>query len=311
MPLTSLVIIIFAVLSLTWPNIKVPSVAVDFFASQAKNQTSSKDTTPREKISTRYQKIPFAKNHKTALEIDAKSAIIVDPVSQKVLFEKNSDQDLAMASLTKIMTALVIIQKHKLDEIVTIPALPPDEVEGSQKVGLSQGEKFKLSQALRILLIYSANDMANALAIWDSGTIEKFVERMNQEAKWWQLKDTQYKNPTGLDNSDQKTSASDLVRLSRILLTSPTLSEIVKTSSYQVKSESGKIYNLASTNQLLFSRNDIYGVKTGFDSRAGQCLITLAKRGDAQVLTVILDSPDRFQESQNMVEWAFDNHTRQ
>lgn len=308
MPITASVMIIFAVFSLVLPNLKMPSILSDLLVSQAEKQIDLAHTTTREKITTNYQKIAMVKNDAPQLDIGARSAIVIDPVNQKVLFEKDSDRPLAMASLAKLMSALVIIQRHKLDETVTIKALPSDNIEGSQKVGLVEGETFALSEALRILLIYSANDMANALSVWDSDTTDKFVQRMNEEAKYWQLTKTHYQNPTGLDDDNQKTTVADLAKLSRVLLTSPTISDIVKTNTYQAISKEGKTYDLTSTNQLLFTRNDIYGVKTGFDTQAGQCLITLAKRGEAQVLTVVLDSPDRFQESQNMIEWAFNNH---
>lgn len=309
MSLASLLIIALAVIGLALPKLTWPQHLLHHIGQNYHGLTTK--VAARPDINTTYTKTPVAKANIQLLKINAKSAIIIDLNSQKILFEKNSQQKLPMASLTKMMTALVIMNHHKLDETVTIPQLQPEAVAGSQVVGVQPGEQFKLSEALRIMLIYSANDMAQALAVWDAGSIENFVVKMNSEATWWKLNQSHFVNPAGLDADGHVTSSTDLARLARILLTSPTFAEIVKTNSYQASSLEGKAYNLISTNQLLRSRDDVFGIKTGFDSNAGECLIALARRDNSSIVTVVLNSPDRFAESQSMIEWAFANHTWQ
>lgn len=309
MSLVATLIIGLSAIVLVLPQLAFPQRLLDKLTQNYHNQIV--EAAPRPKIDTPYAKTPIAIADKKPLEVGAKAALVLDPSSQKILFEKNSQQKLPMASLTKMMTALVIMNHHRLDETVTIPAIPSENVTGSQAVGVRPGEKFKLSEALRIMLIYSANDMATALAVWDAGSTEKFATKMNNEAAWWKLNQSHFVNPTGLDADGHVTSATDLARLARILLASPTFAEIVKTNSYQATSLDGKVYNLISTNQLLRSRNDVFGIKTGFDSSAGECLITLARRDGNSIITVVLNSPDRFAESQSMIEWAFANHTWQ
>lgn len=256
-----------------------------------------------------YQTTPVKKDSSEKLSVLASSAIIYDVRSAQRLYEKQPTARRAVASLNKLMTALVIMDSHKPDEIITVGDLP---TLGSYdvKIGISKGEKFKLIDLLRAVLIHSANDAANALAIHDSGSIENFANKMNQKAKEWELDDSNFINPSGLDDPAQLSSANNLLVLSTILLHNQTFREIVKTPATQITNLQGKQYTLTTTNKIL-GKDGISGVKTGFTLNAGQCLITLAERDDKQILTVVLDSPDRFQESKNMIDWAFNNHTWQ
>jgi D-alanyl-D-alanine carboxypeptidase len=160
---------------------------------------------------------------------------------------------------------------------------------------------------MEALLIYSANDVANALAVWDSGSQESFVLKMNQKAKQWGLEDTYFNNPSGLDTPGQKSSAQDLLTLTRILEHNKNFQKITATRTGTISNLAGKPYALTTTNKLL-GTNGVIGVKTGFTLEAGQCLITLSERGGHRIITVVLNSPDRFQESKNMIDWAFNNH---
>lgn len=256
-----------------------------------------------------YRSAPTPKPSTPQPNIGASSALIYDVDSGKVLYEKNIHDSRPMASLTKLMTALVILDSHSLDETVTIPQLPALQAE-DQKINVAPGEKFKLSELMKALLIYSANDVANALAIWDSGSVESFSLKMNQKAAEWGLGDSHFSNPSGLDESGHKSSAKDLQTLTGILLHNQKFTDTVKVKNTSIKDLASKSYNLTSTNQLL-GNGGVIGLKTGFTIEAGQCLITLTERNGHKVVTIVLNSPDRFQESKNMIDWAFNNHTWQ
>ncbi len=239
----------------------------------------------------------------------AAAAEIYDVNSGKVLYAQNTTNQLPMASLTKITTVLTILKNHQnLDEIVTIPDSLPSLGPADQKIGITPGEQFSLRDLLKATLIYSANDAANALAIWDAGSIDAFAEKMNNQASNWGLKHSQYKNPTGLDAEGHYSSAEDLVLLSTILLHSPKVREIVNTEKTTITSNSGKIYTLTTTNHDLALPN-VYGIKTGQTDLAGECLVLLGRnKSGNEIVTVVLRSPNRFLESQNMVNYAFNSY---
>lgn len=311
MSILAIGVIIFSALSLLSPSWSWTDRLASSLSQKYQNQNDNQLISPHAKVDVSYTKTPSKKPGATPLQVAATAGLIIDAKTNTVLFEKQSDQSLPMASLTKIATALVIMNHHKSEEIVTIPDLPAETVAASQTAALKAGERYKLADALKIMLVYSANDMANALAIWDAGSIEKFVDKMNNEVAYWHLNKTKFANPTGLDSDGHRASSRDLARLTRILLQSNLFTEIVQSDSTNVSSLQGKLVDLPTTNKLLLSRSDVFGVKTGFDSAAGQCLITLSRRDGNEVITVILNSPDRFAESQNMIEWAFASYTWQ
>ncbi len=240
---------------------------------------------------------------------NAEAAEIYDVSSGTVLYSKNTSTQLPMASLTKITTVLTILNNHQnLDEIVTIPDNLPPLQAADQKIGITSGEQFTLRDLLKATLIYSANDAANALAIWDAGSTEAFAAKMNTQVENWGLKNTQYKNPTGLDAEGHYSTTEDLVTLSSILLHSPQIRQIVNTEKTTITSKTNKTYTLTSTNHDLALPN-IYGIKTGQTDLAGECLILLGRnKAGHEIITVVLRSPNRFLESQNMVNYAFNNY---
>jgi len=253
-----------------------------------------------------YNTSPSKKPSAKTLNVGAGSAVVYDVNSAQTLFEKQPNDKKAIASINKLMTALVIMDSHSPDEIVTIgdiPALGPAD----QKIGITEGEKFKLIDLTKALLIHSANDAANALAIYDSGSIEAFANKMNSKAREWGLDNSTFVNPSGLDEPNQLSSASNVLILATILNQNKKFSEIVKTPSAKITSQDGKVYTLTTTNKIL-GQGGVIGIKTGFTLNAGQCLVTLTERNGQKIITIVLDSPDRFQESKNMIDWAFNNH---
>lgn len=253
-----------------------------------------------------YQQSPVAKPTQKPLNIGAGSAVIYDVSSSQRLFEKHPDDKRPIASLNKLMTALVILENHSPEEIVTIGKLPQLEL-ADQKIGIAEGEQFKLIDLTKALLIYSANDVANALAIYDSGSIDAFATKMNNKAKMWNLNNSSYVNPSGLDNPDELGSANDVLTLATILIHNQIFREIVKTTNTRIASLDGKSYSITTTNKIL-GQGGVIGIKTGFTLNAGECLVTLSQREGHQIITIVLDSPDRFQESKSMIDWAFNNY---
>lgn len=249
---------------------------------------------------------PYPKIANANFDLKAISAIAYDIDSGVILAQKDKNKKLPMASLTKIFTALVILRDHKLDEEMTVPEginLSPED----QKLSIKEGQKYKIEQALRALMIYSANDMAQALAIWDSGSIEKFSDKMNRYAKNWQLKDTHFVNPDGKDDPEQYSSAEDILKASLILLNNKELSLIVNTQKDSIESVEGKVYNITNTNRLL-STSYVYGIKTGFTANAGQSLATYSSKNNHRIITVVLNSPDRFKETNSLINYLNDSY---
>jgi D-alanyl-D-alanine carboxypeptidase len=259
---------------------------------------------PRTKslLSATYAAIPVA-DSAIALSQDNKAAMLYDVDSTKVLYEKNTSSRLPIASITKVMTAVVLLQNHSLDETITIPALP-QQPPGSQVMNVQPGEQFTLSEAMTAMLTYSANDMAVALAIWDSGSELAFVDKMNDQALQWGLKDTRYTDATGLSQQGSYSTAQDLTVLATIALRSNFFRQATSQPRVAVKTLTGKTYNLPTTNQLL-GRNGVIGTKTGYTLEAGQCLLSLTRRDGREIIGVMLGSNDRFGQTRTLLNTAY------
>jgi D-alanyl-D-alanine carboxypeptidase len=228
-----------------------------------------------------------------------------------IMYKKNPYQQMPMASLTKIMTAVLILDSHRLDEVVTIKdnfnAMNSDDL--GVRMWLQKYEKITVENLLTGLLVPSAGDAAMALAKYYSGSAEAFVKAMNDKAKMLNLKNTHFVNPIGLDEQDHYSTAYDLAILTKYALRNRDFRRIVRISSATVTSTDGQIrHNLEGTNSLLNSYLDIRGVKTGTTDEAGQSLINLAHNiNGKEVIVVLLNSPDRFQESKSIIDWTFRN----
>ena len=252
-----------------------------------------------------YVPQPKAKPDFKKFNTMASQALIYDTDSGVKLLEKDIDTPKPIASLTKLMTALIIMEDHKPSEIVTVGKLPILGLE-DQKMGLVEGEEIEVGELLKALLIYSANDAANALAIYDSESIENFSIKMNDKATQWGLTKTKFEDPSGL-SPNNTSSANDLLKIASILSVNDTFKNITSTAYTKVSNLSGKSYDITTTNKIL-GLGGVVGMKTGFTLEAGQCLITAAQRNGRRIITIVLNSPDRFLESTNMVEWSFKNY---
>ena len=262
------------------------------------------------------EKIPQKNPEKIApklLENPRTAILAVDTNSGKILFEKNSARPQKIASLSKILTALIILENHEIDEIVQIsPAAT--KILGAQ-IGILAHEKMTIGTLLEAALIASANDAAVALAIFDAGSEKKFVEKMNARAAQLQLNSAKFFNSTGLDFFDKKEkkflgnemSAADVLKLTRIALQKKFFrAAVAKNHFYGTSVDQKFFHEKPSTNQLLGTFLEIRGVKTGFTNSAGGCFVALSKKNDTEILTVILGSDDRFGETKNFLSWIFD-----
>lgn len=255
------------------------------------------------------QPIPRAAEGASVPVIEAKSALLMDVDSGIVMFQKNAEWRIPMASLTKIMTAILILESHKLSEVVTIDDDFNQVPELGVRIWLQQYEKITVGDLLIGLLVPSAGDAAIALAKHHSGTVGQFVEAMNAKATELHLSNTHFRNPIGLDEEDHYSTAFDLATLVRSALRFPDFRRIVRLSSATIASTNGKIsHTFKSTDELLGNYLGIYGVKTGTTDGAGQSVINLARTPSGkEVLSVVLDSPNRFQESKSLIDWSFRN----
>ncbi len=248
--------------------------------------------------------LPYKKSVYADFTSWSKATKTVDLSTNETLYEKNTDEKLGIASLTKLMTAIIVYENSKLDDVVTIP--PLDIQPGESRMWLTTGDKVKISELLHGLLINSAGDASQSLAIHISGSEEKFVELMNKRAKEMNLKSTHFSNASGIVDTDNYSSANDMINLTRLFIGNEYLKSIVSRQSYQAKSETGKMYNLQSTNKLL-DNNRVFGVKTGYTPEAGECLITLSEQEGHEILTIVLGSTARFPETDRLINWAYQN----
>ena len=235
-------------------------------------------------------------------EADGVAEIAMELTSGKVFHSKNENRRLPMASTTKIMTALIVSEECDLSEVITVPAQAVG-VEGSS-IYLKKDETLSVKDLLYGLMLRSGNDAACALAIHHSGSVDKFVERMNERAEEIGAKNTHFKNPSGLPDDEHYTTAKDLCNIARCAMSNKIFSEVVSTRNY-----SGDFRHFANKNKLLGTLEGANGVKTGYTEKAGRCLVSSAKRDNMDVVCVVLNCYDMFERSKRNIENCFDNYT--
>lgn len=273
----------------------------DKIARPGKAETGETTNLPKFEIGS----IP-EKNEKWAPSASATSALFIDASSGEILYENNKDKRLSMASTTKLMTALVVVEKLNPNEVITVPNIsvrPLDSV-----MGLAPGDKIKVSELLHGLLIESGADAALTFSNRIVGSENGFAALMNERALKLGLSDTQFTNSVGYDDLGHYSTASDLAKLAKVALSNKEVAEIVAKSSYTARAENGKGYYLSNTNKLVGGTN-YKGVKTGTTLAAGGCLISLYDDGSRKIIGVVLASPERFSETQQIVNWARNNFT--
>lgn len=248
----------------------------------------------------------------------ARGIVIQDVGSKAILYARGADTPMIPASTTKIMTALVAREGWQdLESVITVQN--EDRAIG-QTIELQRGEQFTLHNMLKGLLIHSGNDAALALAdnyCAPSGAnggvgpcgYDAFVKAMNAKAKELNLDRTTYRNPSGIEQYGHVTTPRDLAVLSSVAVRDPVIAEIVSTKFTTVTDLSGQItHPLESTNELLGVVPGLKGLKTGWTSGAGECLVSYIERDGHEVIIVLLGSSDRFGETARLVDWVYSHH---
>ncbi|MBQ4137279.1 MAG: D-alanyl-D-alanine carboxypeptidase [Clostridia bacterium] len=241
-----------------------------------------------------------------ALDTSARSAVLIDAASKTVLYEKEPDVRLPMASTTKIMTALVALENADTETVVTIP---PEAVgvEGSS-VCLKAGESMTLGELLYAVLLESANDAAAAVAYAIGGSIEDFAIMMNEKATSMGLENTSFANPHGLDAENHYTTAKELAIIAAEALENESFKEIVGTYRYKIPMSAGGYRYLLNHNKMLKLYDGAIGVKTGFTKKSGRCLVSAAERDGLRLVSVTLNAPDDWRDHRAMLDYGFDTY---
>ena len=250
--------------------------------------------------------ISFA-TEENSLNLNARSCIVLDRTSKKILFGKNEFNKVKMASTTKIMTATIIIENCNLNQTVTISKKAAGT--GGSRLGLKTGDKITIRDLLYGLLLVSGNDAAVSLAEVCAGSVSDFANLMNKKAKELGLNNTHFETPHGLDSDNHYTTAFELAILTDYALNNTTFLNIVNTKNYTI-TINGYPKNLTNTNELLGTLNGVYGVKTGFTNGANRCLVTACKRKDMDIICVVLgcDTKNfRTSDSTKLINYAFEN----
>lgn len=240
-------------------------------------------------------------------EINSRSSVVIDRNTNTILYGKNENTRRKMASTTKIMTAIIIIENCNLDETIEISKKAAGT--GGSRLGLKTGDKITIRDLLYGLMLRSGNDAAVALAEHTSGNVENFTELMNQKSVNLGLTNTHFETPHGLDSDEHYTTAYELAILSNYALNNKIFVQIVGTKSYTV-TINGYPKQLSNTNELLGNFNGIYGIKTGFTNGANRCLVTACKRGNIDIICVVLGADTkkfRTQDSIKLINYIFDN----
>ena len=248
--------------------------------------------------------LPLSVGAESAPTLSAASAILIDADSGKILFEKDADAIRPMASTTKIMTALVALSLADPEQEIRVTAGAVG-IEGSSAY-LKEGELFTLEELLYALLLQSANDAAAAIALSLAGSVDAFVEEMNQTASALGLSDTHFETPGGLDGKTHYTTAKDLARLTRVALKHPLFAKTVSTKTYTIPANDARTQrSFVNHNKLLFRYDGCIGVKTGFTKKSGRCLVSAAERDGVRLIAVTLDDPDDWRDHESLLDYGF------
>ena len=265
----------------------------------------------KEQINIRVIKeelVETAKTLNNEPKLNSRVALVYDRSSGRVLYEKNGNKQTPMASTTKIMTAIVVMENSNLSDIVTIDSKSAGT--GGSRLGLKKNDKITVNDLLYGLMLRSGNDSAVALAIHIGGSIEGFAEMMNQKAKELKLINTHFVVPHGLDKEGHYTTAYELAKIADYALKIDKIKEIVSTKTCTI-SINNKPKIITNTNELLGSVNGVYGVKTGFTNGAGRCLVSSCKRNNLDIITVVIGADTkkyRTADSIKLIEYTYKNH---
>ena len=309
-------------------SLTLPLLAVDAetAADPEQTQTDSADA-PAEDDSVPEDRLLSSR---TSFSVAAKAALLIDLNTGRAVYEQDADERVYPASLTKIMTCLLALENGNLSDVVTVSASALDDLDADSSVaGLQVGEQMTLENLLYCMMVVSGNDACNVIAEHIAGSITDFVRMMNQRAYELGCLNTHFSNPHGLHDENHYTTARDLSIITQAALKSENFRQIVDTYEYQLPDDNVRqnIPKLKTTNMLIYRSmsNSLYysrahGIKTGYTSQAGRCVISEATGDGLDLLgivcgaaTTILDSGDllmeNFTECARLFDYGFDNYS--
>lgn len=244
-------------------------------------------------------------------KVEALGAVIIDFETARVLWGKNQHAPMAMASTTKIMTALLALEKGNLQDIVTVSKRAASAPEVN--MNLKTGEKIELNLLMHALMLQSSNDAAVAIAEHVGGSVEEFCRQMTERAKEIGALDTVFETPNGLDAGQHHSTAYDMALITREALKNPLFVKIINTPEAKGSSDRTAYY-ISNKNRLLNEYQGANGVKTGFTGKAGHCFVGAAKRGDMQLISVVLASgwgdrgkAQKWVDTKRLLDYGFSN----
>lgn len=240
--------------------------------------------------------------------IDAKAYVTYDRNTNEIIWGKNIYDKMPMASTTKIMTGILVIEYGKLDEIVTVTKNAQNTT--GWQLNLREGDKIVLKDLLYGIMLYSANDGAIAIAEHIGGSVENFCNMMNNKAKEIGALNTNFTSPHGLDSPNHYSTPYDMAIIADYAMDNDLFRKVVKTTSYNMKINDS-IRTVNNTNKLLLMRDNIIGIKTGYTGNAMYCLVSGVKEGNKDIISVVFGantSSKRFQESKKLLEYTLENY---
>ena len=242
--------------------------------------------------------------------ITADSAILVEAVTGRVVYEKNADKRRPPASMTKMMTCILALENMGVRDLVTIS--PNAAMTEDSALSLQPAEQLDAQNLLLGMMMVSDNGAAVALAEHMDGSVQNFAQRMNEKAKKIGCTDTNFANPNGLPNENHFSTARDMARISAYCMRNQEFRDMVKEKDAVIRWESprGKFYQMENTNELLGKYEGITGIKTGWTNAAGGCLAASARRGNLELIAVVMHAEDtqtRFSDAKKLLDYGFEH----
>lgn len=266
----------------------------------------AEDTTQSESVNSKSTNISLTEN--------AKSAIMLEASTGKIIFEKNANEKLPMASMTKMMTLLIIMENIENGNIKWSDSVITSEHAasmGGSQIFLEVGEEMTVEELVKGICIASGNDAAVAMAEKIGGTEEEFVKLMNKKAKELQLKNTNFTNACGLDSDNHYSSAHDMAIIGKELVKYDKILEYTGTYEDYLRKNTDKSFWLVNTNKLVRYYKGVDGLKTGYTEKAGFCITTTAKKDNMRLITVVMGEPStkiRNAETTSMLDYGFNTY---
>ena len=231
---------------------------------------------------------------------------VYNGTGSKTVWSRQAENRLPPASLTKVMTALLLLENYQPHAVVTVSSRAASAT--GSRLKIKAGERYTVENLLRGALLASGNDACRALAEWRDGSEAKFVARMNQRVAELGLKQTRFENACGHDAAEHYSSAKDLATLTEIALRQPVFADMVRQKEARIKTVDGtRNLHIKNKNELIGRHANVIGVKSGYTPKAGKCLIALAERDGVRVLLVMLNAPDRWWHAHAVLDRALEH----